>query len=88
FDEHGKYDIPAMINHVKKSTGQEKMFYVGHSMGTMMFWVAHHYYGQEFANNFIAMFGLGPVSQLQNMVSPLRHITPLADGIVVSGSPR
>ncbi|CAG0892516.1 unnamed protein product [Cyprideis torosa] len=81
FDEHGKYDVPAMVNHVKESTGQEKMFYVGHSMGTMMFWVAHHYYGQEFANNFIAMFGLGPVSQLQNMVSPLRYIAPFADDI-------
>ncbi|CAG0895845.1 unnamed protein product [Cyprideis torosa] len=81
FDEHGKYDIPAMINHVKESTGQEKMFYVAHSMGTMMFWVANHYYGQEFANNFIAMFGLGPVSQLQNMVSPLRYIAPFADEI-------
>ncbi|CAG0904429.1 unnamed protein product, partial [Cyprideis torosa] len=83
YDEHGKYDLPAMINHVKKSTGQEKMFYVGHSMGTMMFWVANHYYGQDFANNFIAMFGLGPVSQLQNMVSPLRYLARYADRIAV-----
>jgi len=30
----GEFDIPAMIDTVLKVTHQEKLFYVGHSMGT------------------------------------------------------
>merc|ERR1712168_816138 len=36
FDEHAKYDLPAMINHVLNVTGNEQLYYVGHSQGTMM----------------------------------------------------
>jgi len=30
----GQYDIPAMMTKVLEVTGQEKIFYIGHSMGT------------------------------------------------------
>lgn len=29
-----KYDIPASIDFVVKQTGQEEIFYIGHSQGT------------------------------------------------------
>ena len=35
----GKYDIPAMIDHIIETTQQEKIFYIGHSMGTTGFMV-------------------------------------------------
>lgn len=34
FDEMAKYDIPASINFVLNKTGQEQLFYIGHSQGT------------------------------------------------------
>lgn len=33
----GEFDIPAMIDAVLKATKQEKLFYIGHSMGTTGF---------------------------------------------------
>ena len=40
FDEMGKYDIPANLDFIISVTKAEKISYVGHSMGTVMFWVA------------------------------------------------
>ena len=37
WDEMGKYDIPAMIDQIISVTEQEKIFYIGHSMGTTGF---------------------------------------------------
>ncbi|GLG93105.1 Lipase, partial [Gryllus bimaculatus] len=40
FDWHevGLYDLPASIDYVLEQTGEEKLFYAGHSMGTTAFW--------------------------------------------------
>ena len=40
FDETGEFDLPAMIDKVRETSGQEKIFYVGHSMGTTSFMVS------------------------------------------------
>ncbi|XP_063373042.1 lipase 1-like [Cydia amplana] len=37
FDEHGFYDLPAVIDYVMKSTGLPKVNYIGHSQGTTDF---------------------------------------------------
>ncbi|XP_021937203.1 lipase 1-like isoform X2 [Zootermopsis nevadensis] len=37
--EMGTYDVPAEIDFILKKTGQEKVFYIGHSMGSTMFFV-------------------------------------------------
>ena len=39
WDEMGKYDIPAMIDQIISVTEQDKIFYIGHSMGTTGFMV-------------------------------------------------
>lgn len=36
-DERGYYDLPAMIDYVLKTTGQDSLYYVGHSEGTTLF---------------------------------------------------
>lgn len=33
-DEMAKYDLPATIDFIVEKTGQERLFYVGHSQGT------------------------------------------------------
>jgi len=37
--EMGVYDVPAVMDHILKTTGQPDLYYVGHSMGTTMFFV-------------------------------------------------
>ena len=39
FDQMGQHDLPKMLNCVLELTRQEKLTYIGHSMGTMAFWV-------------------------------------------------
>ena len=39
FDEMGHHDLPTMLNYVLHLTKQEKLTYIGHSMGTMAFWI-------------------------------------------------
>jgi len=38
--EMGVYDVPAVLNHILTTTGQPDIYYVGHSMGTTMFFVS------------------------------------------------
>jgi len=36
WDEMAHYDLPAMLNYVLRATGRQKLFYVGHSQGTLI----------------------------------------------------
>ena len=36
WDEMAKYDLPAMVTFVVGVTGQESIFYIGHSQGAMI----------------------------------------------------
>ena len=40
WDHLGYFDIPACIDYVLKATKQAKLFYIGHSLGTAMFFIA------------------------------------------------
>ncbi len=41
FDEMAQYDLPAIINLVKKRDNVEKIDYMGHSQGTLIFFLAY-----------------------------------------------
>lgn len=40
WDEIGRYDLPAAINYVLTTTGQAKLSYIGHSLGSGSFFIA------------------------------------------------
>uniref|UniRef100_A0A670ICU8 Lipase n=1 Tax=Podarcis muralis TaxID=64176 RepID=A0A670ICU8_PODMU len=60
FDEKAKYDLPASINFVLNKTGQEKIFYVGHSEGTTMAFIAFSTM-PHLAKKIKMFFALAPV---------------------------
>jgi len=80
WDENGKYDIPAMIDYVLMKTGQEKLHYVGHSMGTTGFMVLMNA-RPEYADKVKMANLLAPIAYVEHMQSPLRLIAPFTDEI-------
>ena len=77
------YDLPAMINKTLETTGQEKLFYIGHSMGTTGFMVMSTMHPEM--NEKIELASLmAPVAYLGHARSPLKYLAPFADQIDVS----
>ena len=83
WDEHGKYDIPAMIEHIITSTNQEKIFYLGHSMGTTGFMVTANERPDIMEKVHMASL-LAPVAFVDHMKSPIRYLANYADSVAVS----
>ena len=73
----GKYDIPAVIEHMLYKTNQSTLSYVGHSMGCAMFFVAMIKY-PELNDKIDVMLALAPATSLAGMMSPIRYATPFA----------
>ena len=69
FHEMGIYDIPAVLDFIKKQTGVNKITYIGHSQGTTQMFAGLSRkldYYKSVLNGFIA---LGPVTNLKNIGS-------------------
>jgi pimeloyl-ACP methyl ester carboxylesterase len=81
-DEHALFDLPAMIDMVTEVTGHKEIFYIGHSMGTMVFWqmsnVQPHY-----RDKIKAMFAMAPVARVDHMRSPIALLAPFVSEIKV-----
>ncbi|GLG93106.1 Lipase [Gryllus bimaculatus] len=80
FDWHevGLYDLPASIDYVLEQTGEEKLFYAGHSMGTTAFWVMTTQRPQ-YNDKIRAMFALAPIAYMGHMTSPFFQLLSLAN---------
>ena len=74
-----------MIDYVLEKTKQEKIHYVGHSMGTTGFMVTMNY-KPEYADKVKMANLLAPVAYVENMQSPIRIIAPFTDEIEVGDS--
>ena len=71
-----------MINKTLETTGQQKLFYIGHSMGTTGFMVMSVMRPEM--NDKIELANLmAPVAYLGNARSPLKYLAPYADQIDV-----
>uniref|UniRef100_M3XZC8 Lipase n=1 Tax=Mustela putorius furo TaxID=9669 RepID=M3XZC8_MUSPF len=60
FDEMAKYDLPAIVDLIVNKTGQEKLYFIGHSLGTTIGFVAFSTM-PELAQRIKINFALGPV---------------------------
>jgi len=80
FDQIGQYDVPANLEYILRVTGQNQLSYVGHSQGTLTFWIAMET-RPELNRKINMMFALAPVATVAHMLSPIRLIAPYADSL-------
>ncbi|XP_054838600.1 putative lysosomal acid lipase/cholesteryl ester hydrolase [Eublepharis macularius] len=78
FDEMAKYDLPASINFILDKTGQEQIYYVGHSQGTTIAFLAFSTMPQ-LAKKIKMFFALAPVATIKFSSSPLTKLGKFPD---------
>ena len=72
FHELGLYDIPAVINYIKKiNKSGEKIIYFGHSQGTTLMFSGLTQKFQFYKDNLKLFVALAPVARLSNIGSTL-----------------
>nr|CAI5829897.1 unnamed protein product [Callosobruchus analis] len=81
FHEMGTRDLPAVLYYVSNTTNQlGELIYVGHSMGTTMFFVFSSLLPQA-AKNVKLMVALAPVAYMTHIRSPIRYLAPFSSDI-------
>ncbi|KAM6183154.1 lysosomal acid lipase/cholesteryl ester hydrolase [Erethizon dorsatum] len=78
FDEMAKYDLPASINFILNKTGQQQVYYVGHSQGSTIGFIAFSQL-PELAKKIKLFFALAPVVLMDFSTSPLIKLGLLPD---------
>lgn len=79
----GVHDLPAEIDWILNVTGHKKLFYVGHSMGTTMFYVMASM-RPEYNDKVQFMVSLAPVAFVGHVKSPIRLLVPFLKDFEVS----
>lgn len=74
FDQHALIDLPAMINHALSVSKQDKIYYVGHSQGTMMGF-AGFTSNVTLANQISGFYALAPVSTVKHIKGLLKYLS-------------
>ncbi|XP_034370644.1 lysosomal acid lipase/cholesteryl ester hydrolase [Arvicanthis niloticus] len=78
FDEMAKYDLPASIDYVLNKTGQEQLYYVGHSQGSTIGFIAFLQM-PELAKKIKMFFALAPVLSLNFASGPVVRLARLPE---------
>ncbi|KAL9693307.1 hypothetical protein quinque_012592 [Culex quinquefasciatus] len=68
--EMGYYDLPAMIDHVLNISNSNKLFYIGHSQGTTVYFVMSSS-RPEYNDKIALMTALAPAVILKRVKSPI-----------------
>jgi lysosomal acid lipase/cholesteryl ester hydrolase len=66
----GVYDLPAAIDYVLEETSQPDLYYIGHSMGTSMFFVLTSTL-PEYNAKVRLMTALAPIAYMAFVKSPI-----------------
>ncbi|NXO56290.1 LIPM Lipase, partial [Aramus guarauna] len=78
FDEMAKYDLPEIINFVEQKTGQKQLYYISHSQGTTIAFIAFSTMPQ-LAQKIKMYFALAPVATVIFVRSPLKKLAFFSD---------
>ncbi|KAI5703784.1 hypothetical protein M8J75_016203 [Diaphorina citri] len=77
--EMGIYDLPVVIDYILSVTGQPKLSYIGHSMGTTMFWVLLSE-KPEYNDKIEVMIAMAPIAFINHVKSPvIRFLATISD---------
>nr|VZI33978.1 unnamed protein product [Spirometra erinaceieuropaei] len=76
WDDMAHNDLPATIEFVLNQTGEDKLFYVGHSQGTQ---IAFAKFNSDpvLRSKIAAMVALAPVAYVANVKGPIRFLSAL-----------
>jgi len=80
WDQMGEFDVPGAIDYIIQTTGYEKIYYVGHSMGTTMAF-AMLATRTEYNDKIETMIALGPVANMNHVESAIKYLAPFANQI-------
>ncbi|XP_032738937.1 lipase member K isoform X2 [Lontra canadensis] len=80
-DEMAGYDLPATIDFIVEKTGQERIYYVGHSQGTTIAFIAFST-NPELAKRIKIFFALAPVITVKYTQSPMKKFKTLSREVV------
>ncbi|XP_071071886.1 lysosomal acid lipase/cholesteryl ester hydrolase isoform X2 [Dasypus novemcinctus] len=78
YDEMANYDLPASVNYILNKTGQEQLYYVAHSQGTTIGFIAFSRI-PCLAKRIKMFFALAPVTLAEFSTSPLVVLLKLPD---------
>ncbi|NWQ75235.1 LIPM Lipase, partial [Columbina picui] len=81
FDEMAKFDLPAAINFIVEKTGQEKLYYIGHSQGTTIAFIAFSTM-PKLAQKIKLYFALAPVTTIKYTRSPATKLLYLPEKLL------
>ncbi|XP_051883223.1 gastric triacylglycerol lipase [Pristis pectinata] len=81
FDEMATKDLPAVIDFILKKTNQKQLYYVGHSQGTTIGFIAFSRM-PELAKKIKVFFGLAPVATVKYATSPLVKLAHLPEFLI------
>uniref|UniRef100_A0A670ZGQ5 AB hydrolase-1 domain-containing protein n=1 Tax=Pseudonaja textilis TaxID=8673 RepID=A0A670ZGQ5_PSETE len=78
YDQMAKYDLPASIDFVLQKTGQQQLYYIGHSQGTTIAFIAFST-NKQLASKIKLYVALAPVATVKNAKTPLAQLAKLSD---------
>uniref|UniRef100_UPI00398F6625 gastric triacylglycerol lipase n=1 Tax=Pristiophorus japonicus TaxID=55135 RepID=UPI00398F6625 len=81
FDEMATKDLPAVIDFILQKTKHQQLYYVGHSQGTTIGFIAFSTM-PELAKKIKVFFGLAPVATVKYSESPLVKLGELPEFLI------
>uniref|UniRef100_A0A3Q3GPD8 Lipase n=1 Tax=Labrus bergylta TaxID=56723 RepID=A0A3Q3GPD8_9LABR len=80
-DEMALKDLPASVDYILKVTGQEQIYYIGHSQGTTIAFMAFSSL-PDLASKIKLYFGLAPVATVEFTESPMTKLSVLPEFLI------